>query len=293
MIQETGYYPGCSLHASSKNLDITLKDLFKKLGIKLNEIPDWNCCGASAAHCIDETIALSLPARDLARAEKEGFKTVLAPCSACYQRLVVTHEILVKDPKKMEKVEKLISPNSYKGMIVIKNIMDLLINDVTIPEIVARKEKDLNGLKFVAYYGCWLTRIPRVKSFDSVENPVSIENILKPLGAEPIDWPYKTDCCGGSFSISKEELVIELDDKIISMADKVGAECIVTTCPLCQTNLDVMQEKINKIKGKDFNLPVFYITELLGIALGIKWSSKIWRYHMVDPVDLLKSKRLI
>jgi heterodisulfide reductase subunit B len=282
-----GYYKSCSLHASSKDYSRSLEAVFARLSVKLVTIDDWNCCGASSAHSADEVLGLALPARNLARAEAQGLTTLLVPCSACYTRMLQTAERMRTDERIAQEINDVIRPSRYLGTVQVKNILEVLWTEVGLSRILRAATKNLRGMRLACYYGCYLTRTPRVESFDDRENPQSMERLLRALGADPVDWPYKTDCCGAAFAISEQDLSTTLCDKLFDMARKVGAEALVATCPLCHTNLDLNQDKLKVEKGRHYGLPVFYITDLLGIALGCDLGRKQWRSRFIPPQGLL------
>jgi len=282
-----GYYKSCSLHASSKDYSRSLEMVFSRLSVDLAVLNDWNCCGASSAHATDELLGLALPARNLALAERQGITTLLVPCSACYSRMLQTAERMRTDEGLAKEINDIIQPLSYLGTVQVKNILEVLWTEVGLPRILHAKTKDLQGMRVVCYYGCYLTRTPRVSAFDDRENPQTMERLVRALGAEPIDWPYKTDCCGAGFAISEVELSTTLCEKLFNMAHRINAEAIVATCPLCHTNLDINQDRMKVEKGRYYMMPVFYITDLLGIALGCDLGRTQWRKHFIDPTALL------
>lgn len=286
-MRRIGYYKSCSLNASSKDYARSLEAAFRALHTELVPIQDWNCCGASSAHSTNELLGYALPARNLALAEQQGLTTVLVPCSACYSRMLQTAEKMRLDDGAAREINDVIQPLRYLGTVQIKNILEILRDEIGPGEILRAKRRDLAGLRVVCYYGCYLTRTPHAASFDDRENPRTMERLLELLGAEPVEWPYKTDCCGAGFSLSEEPFSTQLCEKLYDMALRVGAEAMVATCPLCQTNLDLNQDRLRREKGISFNLPVFYITDLLGLALGCDLGARQWRAHFVDPRDLL------
>lgn len=286
-MRRIGYYKSCSLHASSKDYARSLEAAFDALHTELVPIQDWNCCGASSAHSTNELLGYALPARNLALAEQQGLTTVLVPCSACYSRMLQAAEKMRLDDDAAREINEVIQPLRYLGTVQVKNILEILRDEIGPGEILRAKRRDLAGLRVACYYGCYLTRTPRTAAFDDRENPRTMERLLQLLGAEPVDWPYKTDCCGAGFSLSEEPFSTQLCEKLYDMALRVGAEALVATCPLCQTNLDLNQDRLKREKGISFNLPVFYITDLLGLALGCNLGAKQWRSHFVDPRALL------
>jgi heterodisulfide reductase subunit B len=280
------YYPGCSLEAAlAKEYDLSTKAVCEKLGIELEELHDWNCCGASSGHSTSYVLNHAIVGRNLAIAEKQGLD-IAAACPACYVRLKHTrHEIMEKAELKEQVVEATGLP--YEAKYDVRHILDILCNDVGIEAIKEKVTRPLTGLKLVSYYGCFLVRPPRVVAFDDPENPQSMDNLLTAVGADVRDWAGKVDCCGGSLALTKRDIVVRLVREIVEMARGVGAEALVAACPLCQMNLDGRQDFASN------PLPVFYFTELVGLAMGDSGAKNWFKKHLVSPVKLLKSHGLL
>ncbi len=291
-MKRIGYYKSCSLHASSEDYARSLEMAFSKLGTELVPVNDWSCCGASSAHSTDEMLGLALPARNLALAEEQGLTTLLVPCSACYTRMLTAAERMRKEDDLSAEINEILHPQRYLGTVQVKNILEILWNEVGADVILHALKKDLKGMRVACYYGCYLTRTPGVPSFDDQENPQSMERLIRLLGAEPVEWPYKTDCCGAGFSLIDPSYSEQLCGKLCDMAHRLGVEALVATCPLCQTNLDVNQDKLVREKGLPYKMPVFYISDLIAMAVGCELGGKQWRKHFVDPRDLLSSRAL-
>jgi heterodisulfide reductase subunit B len=280
------YYPGCSLEAAlAKEYDLSTKVVCEKLGIELEELHDWNCCGASSGHSTSYLLNHAIVGRNLAIAEKQGLD-IAAACPACYVRLKHTrHEVMEKSELKKQVVEAIGLP--YEAKYDVRHILDILCNDVGVDAIKEKVTKPLTGLKLVAYYGCFLVRPPKVVAFDDPENPQSMDKVLAALGADVRDWAGKVDCCGGSLALTKRDIVVRLVREIVEMARGVGAEALVAACPLCQMNLDDRQD----FGGSP--LPVFYFTELVGLAMGDPGAKNWFKKHLVSPEKLLKSHSLL
>ena len=262
------YYPGCSLHASSQLYDNQCKKVFNHLGIELKEIEDWSCCGATSAGKTDYFLSVALPARNLGIADASGLSEMLIPCSSCYSRTLVSQKILSQNHELRDKINAELS-EKVEGKIKISNILDILGSVANSGELAEKAPRKLKGLKPACYYGCLLTRFPEdIKISDSVENPQGMETVCKALGADPFDWSCKTDCCGASASVNDTETSLKLMAKILKDAVARGADSIVTTCPMCQMNLDSYQDRVCELYGIPTKLPVFFITELVGIAIG-------------------------
>lgn len=259
------YYPGCSLHSTAAGYDKSVKTVCKNIGIDLWEIPDWTCCGASSAHSFDHLMGVAIPATTLVPAEQQGLD-VVAPCAACWQRLAwVNHEVN-KNAAFKEKVSQAIG-TEIKGTSKVVSIIEA-IHNVGLDTITASVKKPLKGLKVAAYYGCYYVKPPKVAHVDDPERPHLIDDIMGALGAEVVEWPYKTECCGASLQFVDLNTTLKMTGKVLEMATKSGADIIVTACPLCQMNLDMHQGHVNKHLGTQLNIPVAYFTQLMGYAMG-------------------------
>ena len=260
------YYPGCSLHGPAKQYDMSVKAVCQKIGIDLWEVPDWACCGASSAHSFGHLLGLAIPAKTLVPAEKEGLD-IVAPCAACWQRLVwVNHEVNT-NPEMRDKINQAIEAE-LTGSSKVLSIMEAISNAGT-DKIAQAVKRPLKGLKIAAYYGCYYVKPPKVAHVDHPENPHIIDDIMTSAGAEAVDWPFKTECCGASLGFVDFNTTLAMSKKVLEYAVKSGADVMVTACPLCQQNLDMQQATINKKFGTKYNIPVIYFTQLLAYAMGI------------------------
>jgi heterodisulfide reductase subunit B len=290
---EIAYYPGCSLHASSELYDIQSRLVFRRLGVELKEIEDWNCCGATSASKTDDFLALALPARNLGIADASGLAEIVIPCSSCYSRMLVSQKKLVDDPGLKNKINAELT-KKVEGKIKISSILEVLVSKAISGEIAEKSIKKLEGLKPVCYYGCLLTRFPcDVEIPDNVENPQGMEIVCKVLGAQPLDWSYKTDCCGASAVINDTDTSLLLMSRILKDALARGANCFITTCPMCQLNMDAYQDRVGEKYGIQKRLPVYFITELLGIAMGFSPKEMQLNRHFIDSSGLLTELKLI
>jgi heterodisulfide reductase subunit B len=281
---KVSYYPGCSLHGTAKEYDQSVRAVSRALGIDLEEIEDWSCCGASSAHATNFKLSIALPARDLIAAEKKD-QDVMVPCAACFSRFKTAEHRLSHDPALKAEIEGIVG-GRYQGSVAVRNPIDIIAKDIGLEALKEKVEKPLKGLKPVSYYGCLLLRPPDVCQFDDAENPVLLDKILTELGAETRPWSFKTDCCGGSLTISKTPIVTKMVDKLMAMAREAGANCLVTACPVCTANLDM------RASGGT-GLPVFYFTELAALAMGQKGPEEWFRLHRTDPRPLLKGLGLL
>jgi heterodisulfide reductase subunit B2 len=283
---KVSYYPGCSLEGTAIDYKQSLEAAVKILDIELNELPDWTCCGASSAHVSDDKLAVSLAGRNLMIADKMG-QDLMVPCAACFQRLKAADKSL-KAGQIIEGIE-----HKYEGKFDIKHSADLIWEAVGEKGLAARVKKPLAGLKPVCYYGCLTTRPPRITDAVNPEDPQSMDEIMKALGADVQNWSYKTDCCGGNLVLTHTELAKKLIKKLFDMAEEAGADCIVVGCPMCQSNLDTRQAEILKENGQKYNLPVYYFTELMGLAFGEPSVEKCLNKHITEAKALLKQKQLL
>lgn len=280
MAKRYTYYPGCSSHTSGKDFEESLQAVCKHLGVDLIELPDWNCCGASATHITDHEVGIQLSLRNLGMAEQIAERDVVTACAACY-----SHLKYAEHAAKEEGVKSKIG--SYDGKVTARNLIDIIHNDVGLDTIADNVKYKLEGLKPVGYYGCLMLRPPEIMQLDKVENPVYIDDICEALGAEPVHWSYKTECCGASLAIPRTDVVLKLVGRLLEKAEEAGANCIVTACPLCQLNVDSRQQSAGEALGKSFNLPVYYFTELMGISFGIQEYRTWLNRHIVDPKPLI------
>jgi heterodisulfide reductase subunit B len=264
------YFPGCSCSSEggSKAYDWSIRAVCKVLDVNLSELEDWNCCGSTPSGSVDELGAFCLAARDLAIAEKSS-RDMVTPCSACYVIFNRTNTYLKGYPGLKRKVDEALSAGNlkYGGTVNVRHTLDILTTDIGYEAIKARVTKPLTGLKVAPYYGCQVVR-PGF-GFDHPEYPQSLDKLVASLGGEPVPFPLKTRCCGGSLIISEEDLALELTRKLLESASSNGAECLVTVCPLCQTNLDAYQSRVNRKFKTNFKLPVLFFTQLMGIAFGL------------------------
>ena len=290
---QIAYYPGCSLHASSELYDIQSRMVLKQLGVDLKEIEDWNCCGATSASKTDDFLAIALPARNLGIADASGLSEIVIPCSSCYSRMIVSQKKLLDDPVLKNRINAELT-KKVEGKIKISSILEVLVSKASAGEIAEKSIKKLEGLKPVCYYGCLLTRFPcDVEVPDNVENPQGMEIVCKAMGAQPLDWSYKTDCCGASAVINDTDTSLLLMSRILKDALSRGANCFITTCPMCQLNMDAYQDRVGEKYGIQKRLPVYFITELLGIAMGFSPDEMQLNRHFIDSIGLLMELKLI
>ncbi len=261
------YYPGCSLESSAKAYDQATRWVFKRLGLNLQELEDWNCCGATMYMSIKETISLAFSARNLALAEKVNGE-IVAPCSSCYTILNKTNHVLQENFILRAKVNQSLKRAGleYRGKVRVRHPLDVLVNDVGLEAIRQKAAFSLEGIRLAPYYGCQIVRPDGF--FDDRENPMTMDRLFASLGATIVPYPVKLRCCGGMLMTTFPEVALRLNREIIAAAVEARAEAIVTTCPLCQINLDAYQDKINRLFGTEFKMPVLFFTQLLALSLG-------------------------
>lgn len=288
------YYPGCTLHSSSREYDVSSRLVFEKLGLGLHEIEGWTCCGAGVAQTFDPVLALALPARDIDIAGNKEWPIAVA-CAKCFSRLK-TASIALGNEEKAKEIALALDKSSIKPVEVLHMLQILDPAKLDIPVM-----KHLKGLKVACYYGCLLVRPRKTIGFDHEENPMMMDNLMSHLGAEPVSWSFKTECCGAGFNLVRKEIMLKLTHRILKNAGAIGAECAVVACPLCYNNLEVAQREMNPPPSlpvssplaRESGMPVIFFTELLALALGIPANSLMLNRHLVNPLPLLKSKGLV
>jgi len=269
------YYPGCSANATGKPYEESLLAVMKALEIPYDELKGWNCCGATAYMSIDELKAMALAARNLALAEMQGTKghkqtvDLIAPCAACYLVLNKADHYRKEYPHIREQIDAALGEIDlhYTGRVKVRHPLDVLVNDIGLDAIKKRVKKPLAGLKVACYYGCQIVR--PYAEFDDQNYPHTMDDLLRALGAEPVDWALKTRCCGGSLSGTIEEVGLRLSYILLQEAKKAGADVLATACPLCQFNLECRQGWMNSHYEKPADIPVTFFSQLVGLALGL------------------------
>ena len=282
---QVSYYPGCSLEGTAIDYAASIGAVAGLLDLTLTELEDWNCCGATAAHSVSHQLSLALPARNLSLAESVG-QDVVVPCALCFNRLKAADKALKGPTGEQLGIV-------YQGDLKIWDLLDYLTQEPWLAALPQKVVRPLTGLRTVGYYGCLVARPPAVTNKADCENPQNMERLLEILGATPLDWSYKTDCCGAGLAVARPDLIDTLVQRLYERALQAGAECFVVSCQMCQANLDLPQARISKKFGKDYYLPVFYFTELIGLALGHPEVKKWLAGHLVDPLPLLRKKGLI
>ncbi len=283
-----GYYPGCSLSGTAKEYDISVRKMCSLLGLKLKEIPDWNCCGATSAHATNHKLSLLLPARNQALADREGMELVLAPCAACQNRQVMARRALMEDPELRRELKETtgMEATGKAQFIGVTQLLEALGSE----EIAKHVTTPLTSLTLACYYGCLLVRPFDAMQFDDPENPMKMEAVLQALGASTVDWAFKIECCGAGLTLAQQGMVEDLTHNIARNAQANGAEAYAVACPLCHANLDMRQEGMRKRYGDIKQMPVYYISELVAIACGADPVEVAVGKHFVPALDMVSHR---
>ena len=278
-----GYYPGCALHGSSNDYEQSVRACLGALDMALEEIDDWICCGATAAHSLNHKLAVALPARNLALAWQQGHAEMLAPCPMCSMQLLKAAQAVGADAKLRAEIETIVEAPLNGGPGVLNLIQ--VFERTGIDKIKSAVKRPLKELKAACYYGCLLVRPPAVTDFDDAEQPRTMEAVVAATGAATVDWNYRTECCGAGMTMANPETVLELSNKILANAAAHGANCMVVACPMCHVNLDMKQAAIEKRHDAHYGLPIYYLSDLVGMALGLSAAELGTERHFVaEPV---------
>ena len=287
---ELGYYPGCALkaHATALEFGASTEALFEALGVELKEVPDWNCCGASAGHMTNTALTRALNVRNLALAEAAGFEDVLAPCPLCAKELALARKEVTEDEELLRSAEDACEM-SYQGTSRPISLIEFLWRNLDL--IKGKLQEPLPDVKVACYYGCLHTRPPELMGFDDTEQPMTMDQVCEAIGLAPVAWSHKTECCGAGFTMSKASIVNRLTGRILSAAANAGAEAVVVSCPMCHANLDMRQADAAKDAGVELHLPILYLSQAVGLAIGIEPDALSLDTHFVDTTDLVARLR--
>jgi len=274
------YFPGCTLHSKAQNFDASARAAARALGILMEELPEWTCCGATFPMAADSAIGLAAPTRILASAKEAG--KLLTLCSFCYNTLKRTNRVIATDAEQRRKVTTFIEED-YGGNVRTVHLLEVLRDDIGFATLAQRVTKPLKGLTVAPYYGCLLLRPAAEMAFDDAERPTILENFLASLGCTVVDFPHRTECCGSFVAVSSPEVAQACSARILDVAVGQGAEMLAVSCPLCQYNLDHAQRRVQAGRGRTTRLPVVYFSQLLAIALGCDEACLHLDAHVVDP----------
>ncbi|MGI6106160.1 MAG: CoB--CoM heterodisulfide reductase iron-sulfur subunit B family protein [Raoultibacter sp.] len=271
MTKEFSYFPGCTACSTGLAYEMSTQYMANNIGLTLREIPDWNCCGGSSAHLINRDLGYALPARSLAISEDTYPELdILAPCAACFEHLNLSAHHVRQSKENRSRIEYLID-REYRANSRVVSLLQAIHENEDIQQAIKDKlVKSLNGLKVACYYGCLLVRPVDEANFDNAENPTSMDELMKSVGADPVDWAFKTECCGASLQVTEPSAGRPMVEKILHNAVANGAEAIVTACPMCQLNVDMREKEVNSLNNTNYQVPVYYFTELISMCLGAK-----------------------
>lgn len=278
------YFPGCSLEKMALSYHQSALQTTNAVGVELKEIDDWNCCGGAAARSVSNLLGLALPARNIAKAQSRDLPLAI-PCPGCFNATKRAQDALSNDPEMRERLEEIVE-FQYEPGLDVKSMHEVFLEADMLSRLSDLLRKPLKGLKVASYYGCALVRHPDIVQMGDHENPVFLDELASALGAEAVDWSYKTDCCGADLAMTHGKIAAEIADDIVAGAIEAGADCLMASCGLCQVNLDMRQTGKEQKK-----LPTFYYTELMGVALNLPKQSQWWGLHIVSPRPTLKILR--
>ena len=290
---KVSYFPGCTLNTTGKGFDNAVRASCSAVGLELVELPDWNCCGATFPLIIDNMLELAAPAhvlvaaRDAALGADVNGNLVTTACTTCYNVIKRTNHFIRQHPDERERIEAFIEAQ-YAGEVEVKDILHLLRDDVGFDAVAEKVQKPLTDLKVACYYGCMVLRPPTEVAYDDPDHPQSLDDLMAALGATPVDFPHKNECCGAYLAVKAPDVTREMVYTILKSAQAAGAEAVATNCPLCQFNLDKQQAEMQKIHAGYQSVPVFYFSQLMGLALGLDIEDYGWGRHYIDPQAVLE-----
>ena len=287
---KVSYFPGCTLNTTGKGFDNAVRASAAAVGLELVELPEWNCCGATYPLIVDNMLELAAPAHVLVAARDEG-NTLTTACTTCYNVLKRTNLFIQEHEDERERINAFIEA-TYGGELEVKDIVHLLRDDVGFEAVREKVVKPLEGLKVASYYGCMVLRPPDEVAYDDPDHPQSLDDLMAALGATPVDFAHKNECCGAYLAVKDPDVTREMVYTILKSAQAAGTEAVVTNCPLCQFNLDRQQAQMQKLHAGYRPVPVFYFSQLMGLALGLDASDYGWERHYIDARPLLSQRGL-
>ena len=279
------YFPGCSAESTARDLYLSTMTVTSGLGIELIEPDGWLCCGSTMAHQVDHDLSVSLAAANLLKVKDMGLDMVVS-CASCYSRMKIANHEISTNPKTREVISAALG-RDYDGTVKVRHFVEIILEDMGLDAFKKALKHSLRGLKVASYYGCLLVRPPEITGFDDPENPVYMDRLINAMGGVGLDWPHKVECCGGSLTLTRSDLVVKLSEAIIAMAKDSGAQCIAVACPMCQINLDMRQDDILKTTGHRYNMPVLYITQLMGLCLGMSENALGLNKLIISPKETM------
>ena len=286
------YFPGCTLYTKAKKLDDAGRECSRRLGFELDELPDWTCCGATFPLVNDNHIAMSGPTRILADTKDQGGEKLVTLCSVCFNVLKRTNHVMRTDEERREKITDFIE-RDYHGETEVLHYLQILRDDLGFDQLKEKVGRPLEGLKVACYYGCLLLRPVKEIGLDNMENPTIFEDFVRALGGEPIDFPFNIECCGAFQTVYSMDVATRCSRDILNSARNNGADLVITTCPLCQFNLDDRQPEIQKSDPDFASIPVVYFTQLLALALEMSAEDLGFERNLIDPLPVLREKGVV
>jgi len=281
------YYPGCSADSTARDLYRSTLAVARALNIEMAEPQGWTCCGSTMAHQTDPDLSVALAAASLLKVKKMGLEMVVS-CASCYSRMKIANAEILHHPEIRKAVATALGED-YDGSVRVRHFLEIVLEDVGLERFRKALTASLGGLKVASYYGCLLVRPPEITGFDDPENPVSMDRLIEAMGGVSLDWPHKVECCGGSLTLTRTDVVVGLSGSILDMAVDSGAECIAVACPMCQINLDLRQSDITAATGRRYDLPVLYLPQLMGTCLGLSPEALELEKLIVSPQEVLHS----
>jgi heterodisulfide reductase subunit B len=283
------YFPGCTLYTKAKKMDDAARAASRLLDVELEELPDWTCCGATFPLVKDQHIALAAPTRILANTKDLGGDKLVALCSVCFNVLKRTNHVMRTDEERRGKVTEFIEMD-YHGETEVLHYLQILRDDIGFEALAEKVKKPLTGLKIACYYGCLLLRPVKEIGLDNMEDPTIFEDFVRALGAEPVEFPFKVECCGAFQTVHSMDVATRCSKDILHSARSNGADMVITTCPLCHFNLDDRQPEIEKQERNFEAIPVVYFTQALALALGLPPEDLGFERNLIDPLPVLRDK---
>jgi len=286
------YYPGCTLKSDAKNFEDSAIASMKEFGIEMEELPKWNCCGTVFSLASDDLMHHIAPIRLLLRTRESGSEKLVTLCSMCYHTLKLSNMRVKEKPEDLEKINNLMYKEeiTYDGKVTVYHLLNFIKEEIGFEKIIEKIKVYLSDLKVAPYYGCLLLRPKEISIDPNMESPAIMSEFIRMTGADPVEFPHQTECCGSYLTVGEKELVAERSYEILNSARRVGAEVILTSCPLCQFNLDNRQKEIKRKYPEFEEMPVLYFTQLLALALGLDEASLRFDLNYVDPRTILESK---
>ena len=287
---KVSYFPGCTLYTTGQGFDNAVRASAAAVGLELVELPEWNCCGATYPLIVDNMLELAAPAHVLVAARDEG-GIVTTACTTCYNVLRRTNRFIRDHMDERERINDFIEAE-YDGEVEVMDILHLLRDEIGFDTVKEKVQKPLKDLRVASYYGCMVLRPPDEVAYDDPDHPTSLDDLMAALGATPVDFAHKNECCGAYLAVKDAQITRDMVYTILRSAQVAGAEAVATNCPLCQFNLDRQQVEMRKIHAGYQPMPIFYFSQLMGLALELDTGDYGWDRHYVDGRPLLNERGL-